>query len=179
MMNRKMVDVQGKQVEEVVGECSICGKDTYAGAESMYEEDLYMRGFCYCGWRGESAMESPGLNEPSKEEIISSLQEEMPITQVEKFTEHFSMLYARMYSMSYDSDLFEVIKDFPLEEKLLKEAFHKTCYYFKVRDKKFDADTAYESERVKVTNYNLLALVPEEKNSIGVCTINLTEVEEF
>lgn len=182
MMNKKTIVAQGEQVEvmeRVFGKCPVCGKGTYAESMDVYADDPYAREVCECGWWANTVMDSRDMDESFEEVLNIVPQIEEPASQTEAFSESFSVLYAGMYCKALDIDLVEMAEDFPLDEKILKDAFNKTCYDFKVQSKGFDAVVAYESEKVKVINYNLIALVPEGDSSVGVFDVTLTDVEEF
>lgn len=182
-MEKMIIAVQGEEVEvvadRVFGKCPVCGAGTYVESNDVYADDPYARELCYCGWWANTVMDSRDMDESFEEVLNIAPQMEQPETATDRFSEAFSTLYAGLYCKAFDVDLYEMASDFPLDEKVLKDAFNKTCYDFDVQSKGFDVDIAYESEKVKVTNFNLIALVPEGDTAMGIFDVTLTDVEEF
>ena len=68
--------------------------------------------------------------------------------------------------------------ELPFDFFLLKEAFNKACYVYSAEAKSIDKQVEYNSDVVRVTNYNMFALIPDTKGNLAVFDITLCDVEE-
>lgn len=180
----KMINVrfQGGEItvmEEVFGSCPKCGGDTFGENEFVYADDPYGMELCpSCGWWANSIMNSDDMEEEDVDtrEMVEEEQENV----VDKFTDCFAQLYARMFKTAYGIAIDFDNDQIPVDDFLMKEAFNKSCYEFGVVAKAFGVDEAYRSDKVIVMNMNMFAIIPEDDGkSMGVFDTTLTDVTEL
>lgn len=181
-MNNKMItiNVLGEEVSvinEVFGACPKCNGDTYAESESVYGDSPYDREVCpCCGWWANSVMSSDDMEDDLPELMVTLEEEGNDI--LEEFGNEFAETYARMFMEFHKQKIDLDADELPFDFFLLKEAFNKACYVYSAKAKSIDKQVEYNSDVVRVTNYNMFALIPDTRGNLSVFDITLCDVEE-
>lgn len=184
-MNNKMItiNVLGEEVlvmNEVFGTCPKCNGDTYGESEFVYADNPYDREVCSCcGWWANTVMSSDDMEDEFEDlpELMVEM-EEGEVDIIEEFGNEFAETYARMFMEFHKQKIDLDADELPFDFFLLKEAFNKACYEYSAEAKSIDVQVEHDSDVVKVTNYNIFALIPDAKRNLAIFDITLCDVEE-